>query len=247
MRRLTRPLLLVTLGLTTLVLTSVVTAQFLLYRHDRLAHLEQVNMGLSREFARLIQEQLSLGQDLQSSSKILGRIVSLENRSGLISVLTVTDSQGKALFYFDDHPSATYDTPSLHPAAIQQDWRRTRQSIPAAKDFWSTYQKEMLFVSTEILGSDAQTKGMVTVGLTKPAPLAAFLIKTHSPLIVATVMIYLAAILAALISIRMRHVLDHSQPEPPLTGLGQEASQSTYDAAIQRAEQALLELDRLSR
>lgn len=247
MRRLTGPLLLVTLGLTTLVLSSVITAQFLLYRHDRLAHLEQVNMGLSREFARLIQEQLSLGQDLQSSSKILGRIVSLENRSGLISILMVTDLQGKAVFYFDDHPSATYDTPPLHPAAIQQDWRRTRQSIPAAKDFWSTYQKEMLFVSTEILGSDAQTRGMVTVGLTKPAPLAAFLIETHSPLIVATVMIYLAAIFVTFISIRMRRVFDRSRPVPALAGLSREAPQSAYDTAVQRAEQALQEIDRLSR
>lgn len=159
----------------------------------------------------------------------------------------VTDLQGKAVFYFDDHPSATYDTPPLHPAAIQQDWRRTRQSIPAAKDFWSTYQKEMLFVSTEILGSDAQTRGMVTVGLTKPAPLAAFLIETHSPLIVATVMIYLAAIFVTFISIRMRRVFDRSRPVPALAGLSREAPQSAYDTAVQRAEQALQEIDRLSR
>ena len=120
MQRPSTAFLLIILGLSGLVLATAIMLQAMLYRHDRLHLLEQVNGGLARESAELIQKQIDSGVSLRTASRVLARVAHLDNRSGLISMLAVTGPDGERVFYFDDHPPPSLlQVPGANDIAVE--------------------------------------------------------------------------------------------------------------------------------
>ena len=245
MQRFTIPVVLMIVGLTAALLASAIALQYVLFRQDRLHHLEQVNGSLSREFARIIEDQTGRGAALSGASRILGRVASMQSRSGLISLLAVTDPDGEPVFYFDDHPGDSYRTPSLRHVDIEREWQASMSSSGSRTRTWSRHTHGMLFVAAPVYGPSAQLEGMVVLGLAEPAPFMRFLFETHSPLIAASMMIYLSVIVALLVVRRMKTTFGSA-------GSGAIASDvrpndgTALDLSIARAEQALDQLKQLA-
>jgi hypothetical protein len=241
--------LLIMLAISALMLATAIMLQVWLYRHDRLQLLEQVNGGLAREFAELVQKQTDSGTALEAASRVLARVTHLDNRSGLISMLAVTDFEGERLFYFDDHPQGTYPTPSLQPTSIERDWRPVQLSSGAGAVVRAHADNRMLYLAAPIAARETAARGMVIVGLNNPASLDAFLLGSHSPLVAAAWMLYLAAAIGLFAARRVGRsaAVSDNDNESESDALRRLTDTAPLDAAIIRAEQALGQLNRMAR
>lgn len=249
MQRPSTAFLLIILGLSGLVLATAIMLQAMLYRHDRLHLLEQVNGGLARESAELIQKQIDSGVSLRTASRVLARVAHLDNRSGLISMLAVTGPDGERVFYFDDHPQGSYPTPSLQPASIERDWRPVALSSNPGALVRTYADNSMLYVAAPVAASvttgEPAARAMVIIGLDNPAPLQTFLLGSHSPLVVAAWMMYLAAAVGLFAAHRIGRRAAERGSASAASLMSDELA--PIDAAIIRAEQALEQLNRMAR
>lgn len=237
--------LLMVLGMTAMMLATAIALQFYLFRLDRLHLLEQVNGGLAREFAGLVQQQAEAGLPLQGASRVLARVVHLENRSGLVSVVAVTGHDGERAFYFDDHPQGSYAIPPLLPATIERDWKPIRSPSDTQSAIWSRTYDGMLYIAAPIPSREAGSQGMVTIGLADPVSLGAFLLGSHSPLVAAAWILYLSGAIGLVGAYRVRRkfaALASAEAALPLAD-----AEAPLDRAVVRAEEALAQLTRMAR
>jgi hypothetical protein len=237
--------LLMVLGMTAMMLTTAIALQFYLFRLDRLHLLEQVNGGLAREFAGLVQQQAEAGLPLDGASRVLARVVHLENRSGLVSVVAVTSNAGERAFYFDDHPQGSHATPPLLPATIERDWQLIRSSPDAQSAIWSRTYDGMLYIAAPIQSREAASQGMLIIGLADPVSWGSFLLGSHSPLVAAAWILYLSAAIGLFAAYRVRRkfaALASAEAALPLQDAG-----APLDRALVRAEEALAQLTRMAR
>lgn len=247
MNRLTAPFMLVVLGLAAALLASAIAVEFYVFRQDRLQQLEQVNSGLGREFARIIERQLEQAMELKDASRVLSRVAGLETRPELISLMAVTDLHGERVYYFDDHPHGSYDAPSLSHAEILREWQALASAQGPDSGFWSRRDPDMLYVATPISGPEGRLCGVLVIGLADPVPLMDFLLATHSPLVAASALMYLAAVIALLIiHFTKKKLLPMSEMTQAIdsdTG----RARSALDLAIDHVEQAIAQLDKVAK